>query len=225
MRNFLMIDTETFGFERTLYEYGFTMVRKGSVIATRSYLVTENLENAENHFQQKGNFPKWFPDRIAKDFDAYWDKSFSRDKVVSAIVDSIEYARKNKLKIIAKNPGFDIPVIEQFLGTAFFQHEEVFDMQRMLVNTLPKKYAFYVPYTKSGLATFRADYLVPFILGDKFVQTHDAGGDSLNQSLIVLKLAKRKKRYSDSGKVYEYMRDFHAKYDIPLYSGTGFLPE
>lgn len=225
MQNFLMLDTETFGFERTLYEYGFTVVRKGAIVATRSYIVAESLEQAEQVFNRSGRFPKWFPDRIARDFDKAWNASHSKAKVIEAIVDSLEYARKNGLKLVAKNPGFDVPVIEQFLGTPFFQHDEVFDMQRMLVNCLPKKYAKCVPYTKSGLATFKADYLVPFLLGDNFSQAHDAGGDSLNQALIVLKLAKRKRKYSESAKVYEYMRDFHAKYDIPLFSGTGFIPE
>ena len=232
MKNFLMIDTETFGDsrydtcgEKNLYEFGFTLVLKGQVSITRAYLCRDSIEYAESVYDETGYFPTYFPDRIARDFDAYIARAIDRINVADVICRAIDYARKNRIAIVAKNPAFDCAVLEKYMGFNLLDVSECRDMQAMLVKALPKKYAFSVPHTSSGLATFRADYLVPFMLGSDFVQAHDAGGDSLNQALIVLKLAKRKQGKSNSTQVFQMMQEFHARLNIPLYSGTFTLPK
>lgn len=229
MRNFLMIDTETFGdvrFDgrecgsRNLYEFGFCLMQKGEIVSNRAFLCADALNYCQDFKDNRGRFPTYFPDRIMLDFDAHYNASISKNDMGDVICRAIQYARKNKLPIVAKNPCFDCGVINQYLGFDLLVTDECIDLQARLVKALPKKYAYSVPNTASGLATFKADHVVPFLLGAGFTQAHDAAGDAKNQALIMLLLDKRKKGTSRFTSVVDMMREYHSLNNVPLFSGT-----
>lgn len=211
---FCMLDTETIYLQKHVYELAFIVFDSNtceSLYKVR-YYIRETVESAAYYFLRNQKYPLFWPNRlnpitVLKDADCVsWDFALSQ---LLAILKAYDVS-----SIIAHNVNFDVSAIyntnnkygfDVTKNTAFLSPIEKLELSGYFVSGLPAMVAYNVPYkSKSGCATFKADYLVPLLANG--IQAHDALGDCLNQ-LALYKLTKGK--YQNQGTIYANMLKHH----------------
>jgi len=207
---FAMVDTETIYLKKRVYEMAVVVFDSVTcdIIASKKWYIKQTLESAI-YYQLRHNKPPIF-----------WPK---RLNPLSLLNESVEWQQaitefnallsKHDVKaLMAHNINFDIGAIYKTdnLYTdniiAFLSKYEKLELSGYFIHGLPLMTAYNVPYkTKSGCMTFKADYLVPLLVGG--IQAHDALGDCLNQ-IAIYKLTKGK--YQNQGTIYANMLKHHA---------------
>lgn len=214
---FLMLDTETIYNDKTMYEIGFIIFDSVTLAPVYEYqaYIQESMQSACYYtLKNNGNYPKYWPSTRLDLF-----KVLKQSKPLTTVLsDLLDVMVKNGVKhIIAHNVNFDLLAVynttKKYTPDAY---DSLFDtlsnivkleLSGYFVHNLPPKTAFNTVHkVKSGCTTFKADYLVPALLGNNSSQKHDALGDCHNQ-LALLGIVKGK--YTNSGTIYGNMVLWH----------------
>lgn len=215
---FAMIDTETIYLKKRVYELAVVVFDSTTceVLASKKWYIKEVVESALYYQLRHGKPPIFWPNRL-NPFQVL--KESNCVTWSTAIKEFMAILTKNKVDtLIAHNINFDISAIyatnslykaEDFTCTdndPFLASYEKLELSGYFVHGLPLMTAYNVPYkAKSGCMTFKADYLVPCLLGAN--QNHDALSDCHNQ-IALYKLTKGK--YQNQGTIYANMQAHHA---------------
>lgn len=213
---FLMLDTETIFLSKKAYEIAFLVFDSVSceVIKKGRFLIAETIKSALWYTAKNGTTPIFWPHRL--DMAACLRSSDCVPLKKALDVLSLVIKDNGVSAIIAHNVSFDISALYS-TEKAYIEpsdcvlfdtigHINKLELSGFFVNNLPKNTAFDVPYkAKSGCMTFKADFLVPYLIGG--IQVHDALGDCKNQ-LAIYKLTKG--RYQNQGSIFGNMKAYHA---------------
>ena len=215
---FAMIDTETIYLKKRVYELALVVFDSVTceIIQSKKWYIKDTVESALYYQLRHGKPPIFWPTRI-NPFTLLKDECCVNWS--TAINEFMALLSNYKVSaLIAHNINFDISAIyathnlykaEDFTYTdneAFLSSYEKLELSGFFVHGLPLMAAYNVPFKqKSGCMTFKADYLVPCLLGAN--QNHDALGDCHNQ-IALYKLTKGK--YQNQGTIYANMQKHHA---------------
>lgn len=207
---FCMLDTETIYLKKRVYELAIVVFDSVTceIVASKKWYIKETLESAIYYQLRHNKPPIFWPSRLnpltlLKDAHTWHD----------AITEFTALLAKHDVcSLIAHNINFDLSAIYKTdnlytdNNEAFLSKYEKLELSGYFVHGLPLMTAYNVPFkAKSGCLTFKADYLVPCLLGN--TQNHDALGDCLNQ-IAIYKLTKGK--YQNQGTIYANMLKHHA---------------
>lgn len=209
---FGMLDTETIYLKKRVYELALVIFDSVTceIIASKKWYIKESLESAIFYQLRHHKTPIFWPSRLNP--LTVLKESVPFDQ---ALTEFMLILYKNDVKVlIAHNINFDISAIYQTanlysdkLGNnrAFLSQYEKLELSGYFVHGLPRMAAYNVPYkSKSGCMTFKADFLVPCLVGAS--QNHDAIGDCMNQ-IQLYKLTKG--QYANAGTIYGNMLKHH----------------
>lgn len=229
---FLMLDTETIYTDQSVYELGFIIFDSVTLEPLHQYqaYIKNTLESAIYYtLKNSGVFPKFWPS-TRLDLFSTLKTSKPLNDVIGDLLNAIQY--HNVQGIIAHNVNFDINAIYK---TVKKYSPELYDnvltklisivkleLSGYFVHNLPAETAFKTVHKlKSGCTTFKADYLVPALLGSESSQNHDALGDAMNQ-LALLRIVKG--RYANTGTIYGNMVMWHKlQHHNDRHLGTGAI--
>lgn len=214
---FAMIDTETIYLKKRVYELAVVVFDSVTceIISSKKWYIKEVVESALYYQLRHGKPPIFWPNRL-NPFQVL--KESNCVTWSTAIKEFMAILTKNKVDtLIAHNINFDISAIyatnnlykpEDFSyleNDPFLANYNKLELSGFFVHGLPLMTAYNVPYkAKSGCMTFKADYLVPCLLGAN--QNHDALGDCHNQ-IALYKLTKG--HYTNKGTIYHNMLAHH----------------
>ena len=214
---YLMLDTETIYSDQSVYELGFIIFDSVTTAPLYKYqaYIKNTLESAIFYtLKNNGVFPRFWPS-TRLDLFSTLKKSKPLQDVIGDLLNAIQ--NHNVQGIIAHNVNFDVnaiyktvkkysPELYDNVLTKLISIEKL-ELSGYFVHNLPPKIAFNTVHkVKSGCTTFKADYLVPALLGNNSSQNHDALGDCSNQ-LALLGIVKGK--YTNSGTIYGNMVLWH----------------
>lgn len=215
---FLMVDTETIYLHKRVYELGYIVFDSVTcqIVDKGRFLIRETLESALYCFLKLKKMPIFWPDSRLNVIDCMKHKDcVSWQDAIGALLASV---RKHDIAaFIAHNINFDIEAIYKTskMYSSESEYNSMFsitagikklELSGYFIHNLAKNTAFNVPFkAKSGCMTFKADYLVPYLIGG--IQAHDALGDCQNQ-LDIYKLTKG--RYQNQGSIFGNMKAYHA---------------
>lgn len=229
---FLMLDTETIYTDKSMYELGFIVFDGETLAPLYKYqaYIKNTLESAIFYtLKNNGMFPRFWPN-TRLDLFSTLKKSKPLQDVIGDLLNAIQ--QHNIQGIIAHNVNFDISAIYKTVKkyspelydnvlTTLIRVEKL-ELSGYFVHNLPAETAFdTVHKVKSGCTTFKADYIVPALLGSDSSQNHDALGDCLNQ-LALLGIVKG--RYANTGTIYGNMVAWHKlHHNNDRHLGTGAI--
>lgn len=216
-KRFLMLDTETIYSDQSAYEIGFIVFDSETLAPLYKYqaYIKNVLESAIFYTLKNGGvFPKFWPSTRLDMFKTLKQAKPLQD-VIGDLLNAIQ--AHDVQAIIAHNVNFDLNAVYKTvkkyspeLYDAVFNKLviiEKLELSGYFVHNLPPETAYTTVHKiKSGCTTFKADYLVPALLGSDSSQNHDALGDCLNQ-LALLGIVKGK--YANSGTIYGNMVLWH----------------
>lgn len=214
---FIMLDTETIYADQSVYELGFIVFDSVTLAPLHKYqaYIKDTLESAVFYtLKNNGNYPKFWPSTRLDMF-----KTLKQSKPLQeAISDLLNAIQVHDVQgIIAHNVNFDLSAIYKTVKKYSPElYDQLFnklvgieklELSGFFVHNLPAQTAFNTVHKiKSGCTTFKADYLVPALLGSDSSQNHDALGDCQNQ-LALLGIVKG--RYANRGTIYGNMIAWH----------------
>ena len=211
-----MIDTETIYLKKRTYEIALVIFDSVTceIVASKKWYIKETLESAVYYQLRHEKPPIFFPLRLNS-------LSLLIDSVPfdQAIGEFLATLKKHDVKsLIAHNINFDVSAIystanlySSIFGDnqAFLSHYEKLELSGYFVHGLPLMAAYNVPYkVKSGCMTFKADFLVPALIGGS--QNHDALGDCANQIQLYKLATQGGTVYQNQGTIYANMKKHHA---------------
>lgn len=212
---FCMLDTETIFLHKKAYEIAFLVFDSVTceVIKKGRFLIAETIKSALWYTATNGQTPIFWPHRLDM---AACLRSPDCVPLKKALDILCRVIRDNGVSsIIAHNVQFDISALYS-TEKAYIEpsdcvlfdtigHINKLELSGFFVHNLSKVSAFNVPFkVKSGCMTFKADYLVPYLIGG--IQEHDALGDCLNQ-LALYKLTNG--QYANKGTIFGNMKAYH----------------
>lgn len=218
----LMLDTETVTNARLPYDVAFVSFDDNGIISQESYYVRECLDYVLRYTAKRGYPPIYWPDKLNPIVCCKAKNCLPALEILSRFnnaANQVDY-------VVAHNVGFDLSALA-VMAEKWCDGEKVGtfptkELSAFFPDYLCPEYAELVPHTKTGLATFKADFFMP-MLGN-LVQGHDALGDVLNQIAIWQKVKDYK--YSGKNTIYHNMLEFQkAKCDNVRFLGIGFIPE
>ncbi len=209
---YAMIDTETIFLKKRVYELAVVIFDSVTceIVQAKKWYIKESLESAIFYQLRHNKPPIFWPARLNPLILLKESVSFDQ-----ALTDFMLAVKKHDIKVlIAHNINFDVGAIystanlySDTLGdnNAFLSQYEKLELSGFFVHGLPLMAAYNVPFKrKSGCMTFKADYLVPTLIGG--TQNHDALGDCANQ-INLYKLTKG--QYANTGTIYGNMLKHH----------------
>lgn len=223
--NVLMFDTETiYKRRKKAYQVAYSIFNResGDILVTKMFFIAEVLESALMFFMRHKKMPIFWPVSRLNIMDCMaHDKSVMFSDFLAEFKTDIEAYSVNVL--LAHNISFDIDAIHKTAN--YTENDSSFlyalfkeDLSGYFIKGLSKDYAIKAPHKlKSGLATFKADFLCPIMLGT--AQTHDALQDVENQ----IKLFNMVKHapYLSKGTIFHNMKAYHAaQHENELRLGT-----
>lgn len=212
---FAMIDTETIYLaNKKAYEIAWCIFDSVTceIIASRRFLVKESILSALWYTATNSKTPIFWPDRMnmalcLKDKDCLPCfkvlEIFCNDLLVNGVSALIAHNINFDLSALysTEKAFCDTPILLDKIGNL-----EKLELSGFFVNNLAKNVAFNVPFkAKSGCLTFKADFLVPYLVGG--IQAHDALGDCKNQ-IALYKLTRGK--YQNQGTIFSNMKKYHS---------------
>lgn len=215
---FAMLDTETIYLKKRVYELACVIFDSVTceIVASKKWYIRDTVESALYYQLRHNKPPIFWPNRL-NPFNVLKDTNCVT--WADAISDFLLMLKKHDVDtLIAHNINFDINAIystdnaysaiytDDPTNDPFLANYEKLELSGYFIYGLPKMTAYNVPYkVKSGCMTFKADFLVPCLLGSS--QNHDALGDCINQ-IALYKLTKGK--YQNQGTIYANMKKHHA---------------
>lgn len=217
----LMIDTETVTNARLPYDVAFVSFNQSGILEKCNFYVLECLQYILRYTAKHGKPPLYWPDRMNP---ATIIKS-KKCKPALEILSRFNNAVSECDKIVAHNVMFDISALrnmaEKWCKGEMLAVKDTLELSGFFPDYLSKEYGEKVPYTKTGLATFKADFFMP-LLGD-LVQGHDALGDVLNQIAIWQKVCQSE--YTGKMTIFHNMLEYQkSKHENVRFVGIGFIP-
>ena len=211
---YLMLDTETIYLKKRVYELAFVVFDSVTCehLHKARFYIRQTVESAVYYFIRNQKNPIFWPNRlnaleVLKHGDCVtWE--IAKSQLLGVI------SRYSVSAIIAHNINFDISAIystnnlytDVTTNEPFLSNIDKLELSGYFIHGLPLMVAYNVPYkVKSGCMTFKADFLVPCLLGNS--QNHDALSDCMNQ-IALFKLTKGK--YQNQGSIYGNMLAHHA---------------
>lgn len=218
----LMLDTETVTNFRLPYDVAFVSFDDNGIISTEAYYVSECLDYILRYTAKRGVPPMYWPDKLNPILCRKAKNCLPALEILSRFNNAANLAEY----VVAHNVGFDLSALsamaEKWCGNERVGTFPTKELSAFFPDYLCPEYAELVPHTKTGLATFKADFFMP-MLGN-LVQGHDALGDVLNQIAIWQKV--KDCEYSGKNTIYHNMLAYQkAKHDNARFLGIGFIPE
>jgi len=208
---FAMIDTETIYLRKRVYELAIVIFDSVTcaTIQSKKWYIKESLESAIFYQIRNNKQPIFWPTRLnpltlLKE-SVSWQQALDEFMLI--------LSKHDVKSLIAHNINFDISAIystnnlycENEENKPFLANYNKLELSGYFVHGLPRMAAYNVPFkAKSGCMTFKADHLVPCLLGA--TQNHDALGDCENQ-IQLYKLTKG--QYANAGTIYANMLAHH----------------
>ena len=220
-RTLLMLDTETVTNARLPYDVAFVTFDDSGIISEESYYVRECLDYVLRYTARHGKPPLYWPDRM----NPVTIRKAKHCLPAIEILSRFNNAASAASAVVAHNVAFDLAALAA-MAEKWCDGEKVGkyptkELSAFFPDFLQADYAEKVPYTKTGLATFKADFFMP-LLGD-LVQGHDALGDVRNQITIYQMV--KDCVYSGKRTIYHNMLHFQqTKVDDKRFLGIGFIP-
>ena len=212
---FCMLDTETIYLKnKKAYEIGYIIFDSVTCepIISRRFLIKETILSALWYTATNSKTPIFWPDKMNMALSLKNKDCLPCFKVLEILCNDL--SQNSVSALIAHNINFDLSALysteKAFCGTPILLDKignlEKLELSGFFVNNLAKNVAFNVPFkAKSGCLTFKADFLVPYLVGG--IQAHDALGDCKNQ-IALYKLTKGK--YQNQGTIFSNMKKYHA---------------
>lgn len=212
-----MLDTETIYADQSVYELGFIVFDSVTLSPLYKYqaYVKNTLESACFYtLKNFGNYPKFWPSSRLDLFKTLKQSKPLKD-VISDLLKAI--GKHDVQAIIAHNVCFDLsaiyktvkkysPELYDKLFNRLVRIEKL-ELSGYFVHNLPPQTAYNTVHKiKSGCTTFKADYIVPVLLGSDSSQKHDALGDCQNQLAL---LGRVMGKYANTGTIYGNMIAWH----------------
>ena len=218
----LMLDTETVTNFRLPYDVAFVKfcpIR--GVLEKQHFFVRECLQYILRYTAKKGKPPLYWPDKLNP---ALLIKAKNCESAVE-ILSRFNNAAGECDKVVAHNVNFDLTAMQN-MADKWAEGEKVrqcetLELSGFFPDYLSKEYGEKVPYTKTGLATFKADFFMP-LLGN-LVQGHDALGDVMNQIAVWQMVCNS--RYTGKMTIFHNMLAYQKqKHENARFVGIGFIP-
>lgn len=212
---YAMIDTETIYLKKRVYELAVVVFDSVtcSIVDSKKWYIKETVESALFYQLRNSKPPVFWPYRL-NPFEVLkiavtWQQAL--DEFMLTIY-------KNDVKsLIAHNINFDISAIyatNNLYGTEYTQDKPFLsslnklELSGYFIHGLPLMAAYNVPFKqKSGCMTFKADFLVPCLIGGS--QNHDAISDCYNQIELYKIAIQGGTRYANKGTIYANMLAHH----------------
>lgn len=210
-----MIDTETIYLKKRVYELAIVVFDSVTceVVDKKKWYIREAIESAIYYQLRHNKTPIFWPSRLNP--LALLKEAVTWEQAKNEFIAIL--AKNGVQDLIAHNINFDVSAIyatnnlykaEDFTYTdndPFLVQYNKLELSGYFVHGLPKMVAYNVPFkVKSGCMTFKADFLVPCLLG--VTQNHDALSDCINQ-INLYKLTKGK--YQNNGTIFSNMLAHH----------------